>query len=212
MTSADGAAASTRSAAPGLPPEIADEELPTHVLLSKVSQDRGVLGHVRHPHPWRPMAYFLVTLPVMLTTEIAGPMVTTRITARQVYASSGEVFIQIGGRVRTARTAAPPIAGAWCGRGWRRHGRPCDDGRGRARPAGCAPAYTRRVRAPGLPRRRKRSPCRRRTAFTTFTSFEQERICQFWMCQASIDEVVSPGVIGGVGTSTAAFVGRRWPA
>jgi hypothetical protein len=32
------------------------------------------------------------------------------------------------------------------------------------------------------------------------------------MCQASIDEVVSPGVIGGVGTSTAAFVGRRWPA
>lgn len=58
---------------------------------------------------WKPAIYLIVTLPVALFVEIAGPMVTTRITE---YCISGrpetaEVWIQIGGHVLSP---ARPIA------------------------------------------------------------------------------------------------------
>src|SRR5262249_46055832 len=57
--------------------------------------------------------YLIVTVPVELLREVAGPMVTTRITE---YLQSGrpetaEVWIQIGGHVRDA--SKKPVPGAW---------------------------------------------------------------------------------------------------
>jgi hypothetical protein len=53
-----------------------------------------------------------VTLPVILTEEIAGPMVTMRITEYRQSGSAqpGEIFAQIGG---TITSAGQPVAGAW---------------------------------------------------------------------------------------------------
>jgi hypothetical protein len=95
------------------PAVIADAELPTQVLppegFPKIAEFWGTFGTV---HPWRPMLYFLVTLPVILTEEIAGPMVTMRITEYRQSGSGqpGEIFAQIGG---TITSAGQPVAGAW---------------------------------------------------------------------------------------------------
>jgi hypothetical protein len=50
---------------------------------------------------WRPALYLMVTIPVALLTEIAGPMVTTRITEYRITGrpETAEVWIQIGGHV-----------------------------------------------------------------------------------------------------------------
>jgi hypothetical protein len=98
---------------PAFPPVLEDAELPTVVLpvegFPKIAEFWGTFGTV---HPWKPLVYFVVTLPVVLSTEILGPMVTTRITE---YRHTGrpetaEIFIQIGG---TVLTAGEPVAGAW---------------------------------------------------------------------------------------------------
>jgi hypothetical protein len=69
---------------------------------------------------WKPAIYLVVTLPVVLLTEIAGPMVTTRITEHRISGrpETAEVWIQIGGHVLDAThplpTGAPsPVASAW---------------------------------------------------------------------------------------------------
>jgi hypothetical protein len=86
------------------PPEVADAELPTSVLpvegFLKLAEFWGTMGA---NHRWKPAVYLVVTIPVILRTEIAGPMVTTRITE---YRHTGkpetaEVWIQIGGHVLT---------------------------------------------------------------------------------------------------------------
>lgn len=48
---------------------------------------------------WKPGIYLIVTLPVALVLEVAGPMVTTRITEYRITGrpESAEVWIQIGG-------------------------------------------------------------------------------------------------------------------
>jgi uncharacterized protein DUF4255/carboxypeptidase family protein len=50
---------------------------------------------------WKPAIYLVVTLPVALFVEIAGPMVTTRITEYRISGQPGtaEIWIQIGGQV-----------------------------------------------------------------------------------------------------------------
>jgi len=98
---------------PGFPPEIADVELPTTILpvegFPKIAEFWGTFGTV---HPWRPMVYFVATLPVVLHQEILGPMVTTRITEyrQQNSTAAGEVVIEIGG---TVTAAGAVVAGAW---------------------------------------------------------------------------------------------------
>jgi hypothetical protein len=69
---------------------------------------------------WKPAIYLVVTLPVALLTEIAGPMVTTRITEYRMSGrpETAEVWIQIGGHVLDATnplpTGAPsPVASVW---------------------------------------------------------------------------------------------------
>jgi Pvc16 N-terminal domain/Carboxypeptidase regulatory-like domain len=142
----------------GFPPEITDEELPTHVLpvegFPKIAEFWGTFGTI---HPWRPMAYFLVTLPIILSTEIAGPMVTTRITEyRHVDGTlPGEVFIQIGGTVvsGTAPPGLTPVAGAWVRLedGGNVVGSTTTDADGRFTFGGLrAGSYTLRVRAQGF--------------------------------------------------------------
>jgi hypothetical protein len=64
-------------------------------------------------HRWKPVLYLIVTVPVELLREVAGPMVTTRITEyRQLgRPETAEVWIQIGGHVRDENKNAVP--GAW---------------------------------------------------------------------------------------------------
>ena len=103
------------------PPEVADAELPTSVLpvegFPKLAEFWGTMGA---NHPWKPAVYLVVTIPVILRTEIAGPMVTTRITEyRQTgRPETAEVWIQIGGHVLDATNLLPdgapaPVAAAW---------------------------------------------------------------------------------------------------
>lgn len=97
------------------PQAIADAELPTKVLpvegFLKLAEFWGTMGA---NYRWKPAVYLIVTLPVSLEIEIAGPMVTTRITEYRQSGSTetAEVWIQIGGRVLTG---SPPqlVAGAW---------------------------------------------------------------------------------------------------
>jgi hypothetical protein len=50
---------------------------------------------------WKPAIYLIVTVPVALILEVAGPMVTTRITDYRMtgHPETAEVWIQIGGHV-----------------------------------------------------------------------------------------------------------------
>ena len=101
------------------PDLIADAELPIVILpvegFPKYAEFWGTMGA---KHSWKPAIYLVVTLPVALQTEIAGPMVTTRITE---YRQSGrsetaEVWIQVSGTVLTPSGSPPrptPVARAW---------------------------------------------------------------------------------------------------
>ena len=100
-----------------VPELIRNSDLPTQVVpvegFPKLAEFWGSMGPEAR---WKPSIYLVVTLPVLLLTEIAGPMVTTRITE---YRHSGksetaETWIQIGGHVLDATlTPAEPIPGAW---------------------------------------------------------------------------------------------------
>jgi hypothetical protein len=98
---------------PGFPAALADAELPTVVLpaegFPKMAEFWGTVEG-----RWRPGLFFTVTLPVILDAQISGPMVTTRITEyRQLGgAVPGEVWIQIGGHVRSGAPAVP-VDRAW---------------------------------------------------------------------------------------------------
>lgn len=99
------------------PERIADAELPVTILpvegFPKYAEFWGTMGA---NHRWKPAVYLVVTLPVVLPTEVAGPMVTTRITEyRQTgQPGSGEVWIQIGGHVLDATVDPPvPVVDAW---------------------------------------------------------------------------------------------------
>lgn len=95
------------------PEAIADAELPTVVLAAEgVAQTADFWSTV----DWRfkPAVHLTVTLPVLYERQVAGPMVTTRITEYRLdrRPETAEVWIQIGGHVRSG--APPqPVAGAW---------------------------------------------------------------------------------------------------
>jgi hypothetical protein len=58
---------------------------------------------------WKPVLYLIVTVPVDLLREVAGPIVTTRITEYRQWdrPDSGEVWIQIGGHVFNPNNPLP---------------------------------------------------------------------------------------------------------
>jgi hypothetical protein len=98
---------------PGFPAAIADVELPTNIMpvdgFPKIAEFWGTFGAV---HPWKPMIYFIITLPVILFQEILGPMVTSRITEYRLQNSTppGDIVIEIGGAVTAAGQV---VANAW---------------------------------------------------------------------------------------------------
>ena len=96
-----------------------DVDLPTVVLpaegFPKLSEFWTSMGQDSR---WKPAIYLVVTIPVVLVREPAGPMVTTSITgyARADDAATREEWIQIGGHVlRVVAPNAPfaPVPGAW---------------------------------------------------------------------------------------------------
>jgi hypothetical protein len=99
---------------PQFDPEFSKTQLPITVVpvdgFPKYAEFWGTMGQ---DHPWKPAVYLTVTVPVMLLERFSGPEVTTRVTT---YRQAGdpqtvEVWVQIGGRVRTA--AGKELAGAW---------------------------------------------------------------------------------------------------
>lgn len=100
-----------------VPELIRNSDLPTQVLpdegFAKLPEFWGTMGA---NHRWKPVLHLVVTLPVVLLTEIAGPMVTTRITEYRISGQpeTAETWIQIGGHVLDATVDPPaPVAGAW---------------------------------------------------------------------------------------------------
>jgi hypothetical protein len=97
----------------GFPDAIVDAELPTLVLAAEgVPQMSDFWSTV--DWRWKPAVNLTVTLPVLYERQVAGPMVTTRITEYRQSGSAqpAEVWIQIGGHVRSG--APPlPVADAW---------------------------------------------------------------------------------------------------
>jgi hypothetical protein len=93
-----------------IPLIIRDADLPTSVMppeaFPKLAEFWGTMGT---NHRWKPAIYLIVTLPVILNTQMAGIMVTTLHTTY-----NGEVFIQIGGHVQDV-TVNPSriVEGAW---------------------------------------------------------------------------------------------------
>lgn len=93
---------------------ISDEQLPSVILpiegFPKLAEFWGATKTVH----WKPAVYLIVTLPVVMPTLIAGPMVTAAITEYELSGDSQpvETLVQIGGSVVTG-TPAQPIAGAW---------------------------------------------------------------------------------------------------
>ncbi len=105
------------------PDQFWNVDLPTvvapHEGFPKLAEFWGSMGS---PQPWKPVLYLILTVPVGLHQEVAGPMVTTRTTEyrRSGQASPGQVWIQIGGHVLNKASLQPnqeplPVAGAWVG-------------------------------------------------------------------------------------------------
>lgn len=99
------------------PVSVGEMDLPTAIApvegFPKLAEFWGTMGQ---NHRWKPVVYLIVTVPVELLKEFAGPMVTTRITEyRQIGRQEpGDVWIQIGGQVLDAKVDPPaPIVGAW---------------------------------------------------------------------------------------------------
>lgn len=100
-----------------VPAIIRSADLPSQVVplegYPKLTEFWGTMGENRRH---KPAIHLVVTLPVVLSNEIAGPMVTTLITHYQVtgVAEMRETWVQIGGTVLDA-TVNPEAAvpGAW---------------------------------------------------------------------------------------------------
>jgi hypothetical protein len=86
-------------------------DLPTQIAppegFPKLSEFWNAMGQ---NHRWKPAIYLIVTVPITLTSSIAGPMITTRMTEyrRIGVDGTGDVWVQIGGHVFDA-TVNPTV-------------------------------------------------------------------------------------------------------
>jgi hypothetical protein len=97
----------------GFPAAIADAELPTLVLVAENTPSMSDFWSTVDWR-WKPGLHLTVTLPLLFEHDVAGPMVTTRITEYRESgrAETAEVWIDIGGHLRTG-TPPVPVTGAW---------------------------------------------------------------------------------------------------
>lgn len=100
-----------------VPELIRNVDLPTQLLpaegFPKLADFWGAMGTNTR---WKPMLYLIVTLPVALQNEVAGPMVTTLVTEYRHAQNPQmtETRIEIGGRVlNTAVSPEEAIPNAW---------------------------------------------------------------------------------------------------
>lgn len=97
-----------------VPEPIRDVDLPTEILpeqgFPKLAELWGTMGA---NHRWKPALYLVVTLPVTPEAQIAGAMVTTRITEYRQTGRPGpaEAWVRIGGHALTPE--GDTVAGAW---------------------------------------------------------------------------------------------------
>jgi len=98
-------------------PDLFRTELPAQVLpvegFLKQPEFWGTMGANQR---WRPAIYLIVTLPLALPVQIAGPMVTNREArfGRSDSAGAPELVYQIGGTVFDATVGQPvPVENAW---------------------------------------------------------------------------------------------------
>lgn len=85
---------------PNFPVEISDTELPTVIVpqegFPKLAEFWGTVSW-----RWKPVVYLIVTLPVVLSGSVAGPMVTTRIAEFRAFGQTEivDTSIQISGQI-----------------------------------------------------------------------------------------------------------------
>jgi hypothetical protein len=102
---------------PPVPPALADEALPITVVppdgFPKLAEFWGTMPG--RTHPWKPVVYLIVTVPVFLDTVIAGAEVTTLTTDYRVNGAQdgAEVLVQIGGVVHDRKANPIEVANAW---------------------------------------------------------------------------------------------------
>lgn len=104
-------------ALPAVPEPIREADLPTQIVPTegflKLAEFWGTMGP---NHRWKPAVYLIVTLPVILQAEVAGPLVTTRVVEyrRSDSPEAVDLRYQIAGRVFDATGATPvPLKEAW---------------------------------------------------------------------------------------------------
>jgi hypothetical protein len=98
------------------PPDFATAELPIVVAppegFIKLAEFWGTMGE---HHRWKPVVYLIVTIPILTTPDLVGPMVTT--TFAEILTTSAptsaETQFQIGGTVNNSMMPPLPVAGAW---------------------------------------------------------------------------------------------------
>ena len=102
---------------PGLPAVLLEAQLPVTLLpvdgFHKYAEFWGTMG--RHHQPWKPAVYLVVTLPLVLAVQHAGPIVTTAMTdwRQRGFVSSSEILSDIGGTVLDTQTPPQPVPLAW---------------------------------------------------------------------------------------------------
>jgi uncharacterized protein DUF4255/carboxypeptidase family protein len=101
----------------GFPAQLADEPLPVTVVphdgFPKLAEFWGTMAG--GTHPWKPVVYLIVTVPVFLDAVFAGAEVTTVGTEYRPIGSTGggEILVQIGGVLRDRNANPVEVGRAW---------------------------------------------------------------------------------------------------
>jgi hypothetical protein len=101
---------------PTFPPGFTDSEMPIALVppegFIKLAEFWGTMGE---KHRWKPVVYLIVTLPILPTAWLAGPMVTTSFAEMLMtgVSVSAETMIQIGGTVSDSQVPPQPVASVW---------------------------------------------------------------------------------------------------
>jgi hypothetical protein len=98
----------------GFPAQLADESLPVTVAphdgFPKLAEFWGTMAG--GTHPWKPVVYLIVTVPVFLDAVFAGAEVTTVGTEYRLNGGA-EILVQIGGVLRDRNANPVEVGRAW---------------------------------------------------------------------------------------------------